>query len=97
MPKNVSVRPRRIHRRSDTQSQRRRTNRQAETGSAWEARNMRAAAAMPYAAACAATASIPSSVSDTRLAVQSGWALNVIRQARQYQRRIRIPAGRLRS
>ena len=96
MPKNRGDSPRRIERTSATQRQRRRTYRQEDTGSIWKGRKSRTAAIIPDDDAHVTTASISSSVPDTRLAAQSGNALNVIPHPAQYQRRMRIPAGRFR-
>ena len=96
MPKNIGDSPRRIERTSATQRQRRRTYRQEDTGSMWKGRNSRTAAIIPDDDAHVTTASISSSVPDTRLAAQSGKALHVVPHGAQYQRLMRIPSGRFR-
>ena len=93
---STGSRPRKIERHDRTNNTRRRTQRRALLKSAASPRHLRAAALMPCCSENATTSSADASEPGRRAEKQSGKALKVILQSRQYQREIRVPTGVLR-
>ena len=89
---STGSRPRKIERHDRTNNTRRRTL----LKSAASPRHLRAAALMPCCSENATTSSADASEPGRRAEKQSGKALKVILQSRQYQREIRVPTGVLR-